>query len=202
MYWILDVVVLLLLALTVFCSIKAGITGMTGGFLGIVIHIALFFVMSAGFVFLFHVFGIIDAFAAMLANVIGTTAIVTEFFPMEYIYDGFAIFALAVISFILSYIIVTLLFKAIGSLFTKKPVIGGVNKTIGCIVGVCLYVGVVACVFGCIHAFADAGSLQAADEVLRANVVSGFVYRVNPLNGVFNDLGFAPKLLDILHGNF
>ena len=201
MYWILDVVVLLLLALTVFCSIKAGITGIFGGVLRFVLRVALLVAITAGFLFLFQVFGIIDARSAAFLKVVGNSGI----YPSQYVCDGFAIAVFALLSFILSYIIVILLFKAVGALFSNVHLHGAasvVSKVAGCIVGVCLYVGVIACIFGCIHAFADAGSLQAADEVLRANVVSGFVYRVNPLNGVFNDLGFAPKLLDILHGNF
>ena len=201
MYWILDVVVLLLLALTVFGSIKAGITGMVGGVFRFVLRVALIIALMAVFLFLFHVFGIIDALSAAFLRIVGNSG----FYTSQYVCDGFAIAVFALLSFVLAYIIVLLLFKAVGALFSNVHLHGAANvisKVIGCIVGVGLYVGVIACVFGCIHSFADAGSMLAADEVLRANVISGFVYKINPLNSVFNDLGFASQLLEYIHGNF
>lgn len=202
MYWLVDVVFILLLVITIVCSIKAGITGIFNGLIfGFVMKIVLLVAFTAGFLLLFEYTGAVDALSVAFGRLVGNSS----FYPSETVCDIFAIALFAFISFLLGFLLMFLVYKLFAKIFANCKLKGGasvVNKVIGCIVGVCLYVGVAACLFGCIHAFADAGSMQAADEVMRANVVSGFLYEINPLNGLFNDLNFAPYVIDLFHGKF
>lgn len=201
MYWLVDVVVILLLVLTVVGSIRAGITGMIGGIIAFLLRIVFVVAFTAGFLYLFQITGVVDALSLAFLRLIGNSGI----YPSETVCDVFSLISLGVLSFVVAYLLTLVIYKIFGKLFSKIHLTGGfgvASKVIGCVVGVCLYVGVVACVFAGIHAFAEAGSFQAADEVMRANIISGFLYRVNPLNSLFSDLGFAPYLINLFHGHF
>lgn len=202
MYWLVDIVFVLLLVLTVVCSIKAGITGIFNGLVfGFIIKIVLFAAFTAGFLLLFEYTGAIDALGVFFGRITGASS----YYDTNYVSEVMAILVFTLISLLLGILLMFLVCKLFAKIFANckgKGDVNIVNKIVGGIVGTCLYVGVIACVFGCIHAFADAGSMQAADEVMRANIVSGFLYKINPLNALFNDLNFAPYVIDLFHGKF
>lgn len=201
MYWLVDVFVLLFLVLTIVGSIKAGFTGMLGVILSYAFRIIFVLAFTAGFLLLFQLFGAIDGLSVWLTGFVGNS----DAFPTETVSSVLALVVFFFISLVLGFVVGFTVYKLLAKLLGKlrpKFFDSAVNKVIGCVLGVCLYVGVIACVFACVHAFATAGGMLAVDETLRANILSGFLYEVNPLNALFESAGFAPKLLDMFHGHF
>ncbi|MBR3804855.1 MAG: CvpA family protein [Clostridia bacterium] len=99
---------------------------------------------------------------------------------------AFAFFVL--ISFIVCYIVLSLLRKLLVSLIKKfngLAVFGVLDKVLGVTVNLAVTAGIVLCLMALFFALAKSGKYAYGDEVLRASEVLSHVHKINPLNSIF-----------------
>ena len=105
MHWVLDILIVVILAAALFLGYKKGLLGMATGVLAVILMLALTLVGIAGFLLLFYKLGVIDNLAYLLVQgPIGETNMIFEMIQFTS-YDVCQILAaviLAFISFILS----------------------------------------------------------------------------------------------------
>ena len=82
----------------------------------------------------------------------------------------------------------------------KRPFI--VSRILGIIIGEAVYCAFLLFIFAFIHGIVKAGGLPATDEVIRACPISGFIYKINPLNDIVEGTNIPFYVFNILTGNF
>ncbi len=195
MYWILDVIVILLTLIAIICGYKRGIVDMLATLISVILLFALAIVGGAGFLLLFYKLNVVDNFAYAWISILGETNSLFSLLNMSSFDVCQIISALCflIIGLIISAVIFVYLGKLLRSLYDKIPhvgVFGVISGVLGAIVYLAIVFGVLLAVFGVIHALNDKGNefFMRLDEFLRSCTLSGWLYDINPFNGLFADL--------------
>ncbi len=192
MYWILDVIVILLTLIAIICGYKRGIVDMLATFISVILLFALAIVGGAGFLLLFYKLNVVDNFAYAWISVLGETNSLFSLLNMTS-FDVCQIIS-ALILFIIGLIISAVIFVYLGKLlrtvYDKIPhtgVFGVVCGVLGSVVYLALVYGVLLAAFGSIHALSGKGNefFMRIDEFLRSCTISGWLYDINPFNEMF-----------------
>ncbi|MBR6688367.1 MAG: hypothetical protein IKL77_06425 [Clostridia bacterium] len=197
MHWVLDILIVVILAAALFLGYKKGLLGMATGVLAVILMLALTLVGIAGFLLLFYKLGVIDNLAYLLVQgPIGETNLIFEKLQFTS-YDVCQILAaviLAFISFILSYFLVIYLFKGIKALMDnieRQGVFEVVDGTLGLVVNAVIVLGITWAVLGLVYAISYNGDgvfIGGIDRVFRAGTITRWFYEINPLNDLFISL--------------
>lgn len=195
MYWILDVIVILLTLIAIICGYKRGIVDMFATLVSVILLFALAIVGGAGFLLLFYKLNVVDNFAYAWISVLGETNSLFSLLNMSSFDVCQIISALCflIIGLIISAVIFIYLGKLLRSLYDKIPhggVFGVISGVLGSIVYLAILFVVLLAAFGAIHALSDKGNefFMRLDEFLRSCTLSGWLYDINPFNGLFADL--------------
>ena len=194
MHWVLDILIVVLLAAALFLGYKKGLLGMATGVLAVILMLALTLVGIAGFLLLCYKLGVIDSLAYLLIQgPIGETNMIFEIvnFTSYDVCQILATIILALISFVLSYFLVIYLFKGIKALLDKierQGVFEIVDGTLGLVVNAVIVLGVIWAIFGLVYAISYNGDgvfVGGIDRVFRAGKITRWFYEINPLNDLF-----------------
>ncbi len=197
MYWLLDILIVALIALAAFGGVKKGFVGMLSGVGAFFLKFVCVIIVTGLFVLLMQATGVIDALTLPLVKAFGESSLYESKKIANIV--ATAIFALIGISF--SWLGVYLVVKFIKSKqlttehATWDTVVGGVVA--GVLALLLIYI-----IYAFIHAVVACGGLPATDELLRACPISGLLYRYNPFNAMFGNMSFIQSLVDLLKGNF
>lgn len=203
MYIILDVAIVFLIVAGIISGIKKGFIGLCFDVLGYFLFLGLAGVVATGLLALFYRLGAVDSLAIVFYRLIGSTNSLFEIIGTTSQAVSFYISAIIVflISFVVAYIAIMFLFRYVADALVKLRD-DGVIRTIDNILGVALNlavtIGLIWVVFSFSYSFNGNGILIGFNEVIRACPISGFIYKYNPLNGLWDSLTISETLKTIL----
>ena len=197
MYWLLDIAFLALLVLVFSVGLKKGVIGLLLDFGAFFVRFLYTIVVAALFLFVCMITGLVDAFTVPLNKAIGDSVMIPEL-------TGFDSYMIAnclsaVLFFVLGIFIAIFTLWLIVKAITKRNIQRGhkptfVNKLLGVIVAVVLYIGFTMGLLAFIHSIANVGGLQGLDEALRACPVLSLLYKFNPITPIL-DKTQIPQLI-------
>lgn len=199
MYILLDLAILLLLFVGVFRGIKKGFFNTSYGLIGSLLVIVFGAAFAGVLTVLVLKLGLIADLQYGFINLIGETNGLFESLKItsEQVAYWLAIGIVFIVCFIISYVIMLYLNKGFLRLMEEareNVVFRVIDSFVGLVVNVALVGGLVLGVFGLVHGFNAHNLLTSFDEVIRACPLSGLIYEVNPLNSVFENLGFIETI--------
>ena len=197
MYWLLDILIVALIALAAYGGVKKGFVGMLSGVGAFFLKFICVIIVTGLFILLMQATGVIDALTLPLIKAFGESNIYQSKMIANIV--ATAIFVLIGIS--LSWFGVYLVVKYINSK-SKKGELPLWNTVVGGVVAGVLALLFIYVVYAFIHAVSLYGGLPATDGLLRACPISGLLYRYNPFNALFGNMSFIQSLVDLLKGNF
>ncbi len=191
MYWIIDVIVIAIVLSALIIGVKRGFLRMVGGLLSFVLAPVLTVAGIGLFILLLYKLGVVDQMTLLMVKVIGET---NSLFGLMHIesYDVayyLGLVVLAIIGFIISYILVILLFKGLSKAMQncgKKGAVRVIDAILGVIIRLVICAAIILGLFAVIHALKD--TLAGLDELLRACPLSGLIYKHNPFNELMADV--------------
>lgn len=193
MYWVLDFLLIIIMATALFVGYKRGIVTMLIGTLASVLQFVLIIAGMAGMVLLLYKLSVVDNFAYLLIGVVGetnslfTTMGITSFDVCQIL----AMLILAILSAVLSAFVFIYLFKLLKLAVDKIPDTGAfgiVDGVLGLLVYLVIFGGLILAIFGAIHGLAGSGKqfFIGLEEMLHACKICGWLYDINPLNAIFS----------------
>lgn len=198
MYWVLDIFVILFLITTIYFGWRRGFVKILGGVIGGILLVVLAIAMGFGFLLLFFKLGAINNMAYGLLGLIGETNSLFSLLGVSS-YDVCEILS-AVLILIIGLILSTIICTYIGKIFKNiannsfygkehRPTFFRIlNKILGVILYLALYAVLVLGLLAVVKALADSGVavFVSFDEFLRSCTVTGWIYSINPLNGLIS----------------
>lgn len=206
MYFLIDVVVVILALLTAYAAFRRGLAGLAGGAFVVIFRIA--FVLGGAFLLLllFQAIGVVDALTNFFVGIFGQT----EAFAVASIAEKLAswpnilaTFVALIPSFILSYLIFGFLFRYLEKLTKKISVsgtLGFVDTVLGIFIAVTAFFIFYAILLAIVYSFANHGGLLYLDEVLRACPLTGLIYKNNAFVSAIDDMGITAKIMNAING--
>lgn len=197
MYWLLDILIVALIALAAFGGVKKGFFGMLSGVGAFCLKFVSVIIVTGLFLLLMQVTGVIDALTLPFVKAMGESSL----YKSEMIANILATAIFLLVGVSLSWFGVYLIIKLIKSKQkTKLPacwdtVVGGVLA--GVLALLLVYV-----IYAFLHAVAAYGGVPAMDELLRACPISGLLYKYNPFNAMFGNMSFIESMVNLFKGNF
>ena len=195
MYWLIDVVAVILLLAAIWYGFNRGLVKLASG-AGIVI-LRVVCVAAGAFLFLaiMQSVGIVDALTNSLANMFGQTekfAIASVAEKLTSWQNILATLICLIPAVILSMLIFWVAFHYLEKLVEKIELKGNlalVDKILGIVIIVILFFVIYALILAVIGAFAYNGVMLYLDEMLRACPLTGLIYKHNAFLGAFKDMG-------------
>lgn len=195
MYWLLDIIVVLLAVIAIICGYRRGILDMLATTLSVVILFALAIAGGAGFLLLFYKLNVVDNFAYILINGLGETNAIFNMFNMTSfdICQLLSALLLLILGVIISTIICVLIARLLRNVYDKLPdrgPVGVISSILGVLVYLVILFGVLLAVFAVINTLSANGNefFYGFDEFLRSCTICGWLYEINPLNALFASL--------------
>jgi|GEM_PF-3194219 len=199
MYWLLDVAVLVLLLIVISAALRRGVLGILVGVGSFILRFLYTILFTGLFVFICQITGLIDALTLPMTKAIADSTI----YDSAMVANFLAAAILAVIGLLFAIFTLFIIVKTASAAYRKKSRPAGfINRTLGLIIGVVLYVGGLYAIFGVVHAFVNAGAFPATDELLRACPVTNLLYNKNILTKIVYDTGLPKMIINALSGNF
>ena len=199
MYWLLDIVFLALLVLVFAVGLKKGVVGLMLDFGAFFVRFLYTLVVASLFLFLCMITGLVDALTVPLVKALGNSQL----------YDSAMVANIlsAVIFFVLGIFIAIFTLWLIVKAIKKRQIEKGkkpkaLNKILGVIVAVVLYLAFVIGLLGFFHSLANAGGVQALDETLRACPILGLLYKLNPITDLLDSTGIPAMIINYATGRF
>lgn len=191
---LLDIIIVTLFVLLLVYSIKKGFSGSVGGVIFALLAIGVagglsYYVFACGF---YRKLGWEAGLEESICRLLGEKNAIIKDPQSVAKYVSMAIWIL--IGFIISYVLVRVLFSLLGKLVRKCRDLKGFavfDSVLGVVVNVGIYCALILCVFAFIHAFKGSDYFVNANEFLDATYLSRLIYRNNPLNSVFGRLGLV-----------
>lgn len=197
MYWLLDILIVALIALAIFGGVKKGFTGMLGGVGAFCLKFVFVIVVTAAFLLVMQLTGVIDALTLAFEKAIGESSL----YPSAIVANILATALFLLVGVSLSWFGVFLLIRLINSK-RKAKITACCNAVVGGVIAGVLALLLVYVIYAFLHAAASYGGVPATDELLRACPISGLLYRYNPFNAMFGNMSFIESLVNLLKGNF
>ena len=197
MYWLLDVAIVALFVLVFVEGFRKGIFGMLLGVGAFFLRFIYTILVAAIVVAIFQFTGLVDALTVPLAKGLGESSL----YDTAMVANILALAIFFVIGITVAIITLFFIVKAVRKhviLKGSQPFV--VSRIFGIIVGEAVYCAFLLVVFGFIHGVVEAGGLPATFELITACPISGFIYRINPLNPVFEQIGYI--VYNVFSGNF
>lgn len=206
MYWLIDIVAVILLLAAIWYGFNRGLVKLASGAAIVILRIVCVAAGALFFLFIFQWIGAVDALTNAMANIFGQAERFAIGAVAEYLVDWQNILATCIIlipSIILSMLIFWFLFHWLEKLVEKIEVKGSLNlvdKILGIVMMVIILILVYAVILGVINGFAENGLMLYLDEVLRACPFTGFIYKHNIFSGVFVKMigGFLEQIQSIV----
>lgn len=196
MFWLIDVLAVIVLLAVVYIGFRNGLFGMVTGAVVYLFRIAFAFAGAFLFLLLFQKIGAVDALTLGFARLFGKSA---EFAIVGSLPNIFATVVFLIIGFVLAYLIVMFAFHFLEKLARNAKVNGGTLGVLDCVFGMIVaaifFFAVYSFILAVIRAFANQGALEYFDELLTACPLTGIIYRHNAFVPVIENTGIVAKIL-------
>lgn len=190
---LLDVILISLLILLILYSIKKGFSGSLGGVIFAILALGL----AGALAYLIYSVGFYDKLGWQSGLEQSFSGIDETFSGADN--DGkiasiLAMVVFVLIGFIVCYILVRILFFLLGKLVKKCRDLKGfavVDSVLGVVVNVGIFVAIILCLFAFFHAFTGSNHFVNVREFLDSTYLSKLLYKINPLNDMFDGFGLV-----------
>lgn len=203
MYIILDIAIVFLIAIAIISGIKKGFIGLCFDVLGYFLFLGLSGVVAMGLLVLAYRLGAVDSLAIVFYRLIGSTNSLFEIIGTTSQAVSFYISSAIVfiICFVICYIAIMFLFRYVADALVKlrdDGIIRTIDNVLGVVVNLAVVIGLVCIVFAFSYSFNSQSILRDFNEAIRACPISGFIYEINPLKGMFVGANISPTLKTVL----
>lgn len=190
---LLDIILISLQILLIVYSIKKGFSGSLGGVIFAILAIGL----AGALAYLIYSSGFYDKLGWQSGLEQSFSGIDETFSGADN--DGkiasiLAMVVFVLIGFVICYILVRILFFLLGKLVKKCRDLKGfavVDSVLGVVVNVGIFAAIVLCLFAFFHAFVGSNHFVNVREFLDSTYLSKLVYKINPLNDMFDGFGLV-----------
>ncbi|MBP5177547.1 MAG: hypothetical protein ILP02_03065 [Clostridia bacterium] len=211
MYWLFDVALIALFIAVFVDGLRKGVSGILFGVFSFFLRFLYTVVVVAAVVLVFELTGMVTALAMPIQRGLGESSIFPAvsggMMTSEVLANAISALIFAIVGIAVAVITMFFISRAVRrarivkGAGPSKSVIGIINRVIGVIITVAVFMAFVFIVFAFIHSIADAGGFHATDEMLRACPVSSLIYKNNPLTKLLNDTGLPSMIYNVFHGN-
>ena len=206
MYFLIDVIAVVLLLASIYGGFRCGVVKMTGGAFVYFFRIAFVAAGTFAILLLFQAIGVVNALTDFFAGIFGQTdaiAIASLAERLASVPNIVATVVALIPSVIISYLVFVVAFHYLEKLVKKITITGTLglaDRIFGLAVAVALYFIVYAIILGVIRSFANYGGLTYLDEILTACPLTGLIYKHNAFVSAFDNMGFAAKIMGAIKG--
>ena len=201
MYWLIDVVAVIVLLLAIYGGFKNGLAKIAGSAFVYVFRILFLLAGALGFLLFFRATGAINGLTNFFAGILGQTDELPLMSASELLASAPNMLATAVCflpSLALSYVVFAFLFRYLDKLTEKISLSGTLgiwDRIAGMIIAFISFFVFYAIVLAIFYSFANHGGLLYLDEVLRACPLTGLIYKNNVFVDAIDGMGFAAKIM-------